>query len=90
LREGDIRATLQGIEAPLDFLLLDIWTPMVRPVLELVAPKMRAGGVVVADNTSQWRKEYGDFCSCLEDPAHGFTTMTLPFAGGLEMSVKLR
>ena len=89
LREGDIRRTLQNIEGPIDFLLLDIWTPLVRPTLELVAPRMRVGAVVIADNTAEYRQEYGDFFSYLEKAANGFTTMTLPFDGGLEMSVKL-
>lgn len=89
LREGDIRQTLQNIEGPVDFLLLDIWTPLARPTLELVAPRMRAGAVVIADNTVMCRREYGDFFSYLGSTANGFTTMTLPFDGGLEMSVKL-
>jgi predicted O-methyltransferase YrrM len=90
LREGDIRRTLQDIEGPVDFLLLDIWTPMARPALELVAPKMRTGAVVITDNTGEWREEYGDLFAYLEKTAHGFTTMTLPFDGGLEMSVKVK
>jgi predicted O-methyltransferase YrrM len=89
LREGDIRHTLQVIDGQVDFLLLDIWTPMARPTLELVAPKMRKGAVVIADNTAEWRHEYADLFAYLENPDHGFMTMTLPFAGGLEMSVKV-
>jgi predicted O-methyltransferase YrrM len=89
LREGDIRQTLQVLEGPIDFLLLDIWTPMVRPVLELVAPKMRSGAVIIADNTREFREEYADFFSYVDDIAQGFSTMTLPFRGGLEMSVKV-
>jgi predicted O-methyltransferase YrrM len=89
LREGDIRHTLQDIEGPVDFLLLDIWTPMARPTIELVAPKMRTGAVVVTDNTEKRPLEYHDLFAFLENAAHGFTTMTLPFDGGLEMSVKV-
>jgi predicted O-methyltransferase YrrM len=90
LREGDIRHALQDIEGPVDFLLLDIWTPMARPALELVAPKMRTGAVVITDNTDKWRQEYGDLFAYLEKTSNGFTTMTLPFDGGLEMSVKVK
>jgi predicted O-methyltransferase YrrM len=89
LREGDIRQTLQNIEGPVDFLLLDIWTPLARPTLDLVAPRMRTGAVVITDNTGKRRPEYGDLFSYLERAANGFTTMTLPFDGGLEMSVKV-
>jgi predicted O-methyltransferase YrrM len=89
LREGDIRQTLRTVAAPVDFLLLDIWTPLARPVIELIAPHMRAGAIVVADNTRNRRAEYAEFLDYLHDPRHGFATTTLPFSGGLEMSVKL-
>ncbi len=88
LREGDLRETLKVIEGPVDFLLVDIWTPLARPVLELVGPHLRKGAVVIADNTDTYRIAYGDYFACLHDPANGFSTMTLPFDGGLEMSVK--
>ena len=90
LREGDIRLTLRDIDGPVDFLLLDIWTPMACPTLELVAPHMPVGAAVIADNTAEWRHEYTDLFAYLANPGHGFITMTLPFAGGLEMSVKIR
>ena len=89
LREGDLRETLAPISGPVDFMLIDIWTPMARPALELVAPKLREGAVVICDNTETYRDYYRDYFDFLGDPANGFTTMTLPFAGGLEMSVRV-
>ena len=88
LREGDMRETLKRIEGPVDFLLSDIWTPMARPALELVAPHMRPGAMVVCDNTRVHRAAYAEYFAFLEDPANGFRTMTLPFDGGLEISVR--
>jgi predicted O-methyltransferase YrrM len=88
LREGDLRETLKRIEAPVDFLLMDIWTPLARPAIELIGPHLRKGAIVVADNTDTYRIAYGDYFAYLNDPANGFSTMTLPFDGGLEMSVK--
>src|ERR1019366_2676993 len=55
LREGDLRETLKVIERPVDFVLMDIWTEMARPAIELIAPHLRRGAVVVADNTAQFR-----------------------------------
>jgi predicted O-methyltransferase YrrM len=89
LREGDLRETLKALEGPIDFMLCDIWTPLARPALERVAPHMRKGAVVIADNTNTYRKQYADYFAFLTDPANGFSTQTLPFDGGLEMSVKL-
>jgi predicted O-methyltransferase YrrM len=86
LREGDLRETLKGLTGPVDFLLMDIWTDMAAPALTLVGPHMRAGAVVVADNTERVRAEYGPFFAVLAQ--QGFRTFTLPFAGGLEFAVK--
>lgn len=88
LREGDLRETLKDIDVPIDFLLVDIWIPMARPALELVFPHLRSGAIVICDNTAHYRAEYVDYFAFLQDPAHGFRTMTLPFDGGLELSVR--
>src|SRR5712672_3861630 len=85
LREGDLRETLRQIDGPVDFMLVDIWITMARPALELVTPHLRSGAIVISDNTEQYRSEYADYLAFLD--AHGFRTMTLPFDGGLEMSV---
>jgi len=90
LREGDLRQTLVDLEAPIDFALIDIWTPMARPALELVAPRLRPGGVVVCDNTQQFRDAYRDYFAFVHDPLNGLQTMTVPFEGGLEFTVKVR
>jgi predicted O-methyltransferase YrrM len=88
LREGDLRETLAGVPAPIDFMLVDIWTPMARPALELVAPSLRKGAVVISDNTAQFREAYSDYFEFVNDPANGLMTMTLPFEGGLEFTVR--
>jgi predicted O-methyltransferase YrrM len=86
LREGDLRQTLRQIDGPVDFMLMDIWITMARPALELVTPHLRPGAVVITDNTAQYRNEYADYFAFLD--AHGFRTLTLPFDGGLELSVR--
>jgi predicted O-methyltransferase YrrM len=88
LREGDLRETLADVGGPVDFMLVDIWTPMARPALELVAPRLRTGAVVICDNTKQFREAYRDYFEFVEDPANRFLTTTLPFEGGLEFTVR--
>jgi predicted O-methyltransferase YrrM len=88
LREGDLRETLKRIDGPVDFMLVDIWITMARPALELVTPHLRSGAIVICDNTEQYRSEYEDYFAFLKNPANGFRTMTLPFDGGLEFSVR--
>ena len=88
LREGDLRETLVDGGGPVDFMLIDIWTPMARPALELVAPRLRDGAVVICDNTEQFRDAYRDYFEFVNDPANKLRTMTLPFEGGLEFTVR--
>jgi predicted O-methyltransferase YrrM len=89
LREGDLRETLKAIEGPVDFVLMDIWTEMARPAIELVAPHLRPGAVVAVDNTVQVRHAYRRFFDFVEDPANNLRGLTLPFDGGLEMLVRV-
>jgi predicted O-methyltransferase YrrM len=88
LREGDLPGTLDHLAGPIDFMLLDIWVPMALPALQRVAPHLRPGAVVVADNTTTYREEYRDYFEYITE-ANGFSTMTLPFDGGLEFTVKV-
>lgn len=88
LREGDLRETLASIEFPVDFVLIDIWVPVARPAIELVFPHLRTGAVVICDNTGHLRSNYREYFEFIDDPKNGFRTMTLPFDGGLEMSVR--
>jgi hypothetical protein len=69
--------------------LFDALLPMARPALELVATHLRSRAVVVCDHTEIGRREYADYFAFINDPANGFRTMTLPFSGGLEVSVRL-
>ena len=89
LREGDLRESLKDVGGPVDFMLMDIWVEMARPALELVAPRLRPGAIVVADNTARVREPYRAYFEFLADPRNGLRTQTLPFDGGLELTVKM-
>jgi predicted O-methyltransferase YrrM len=71
LREGDLRETLADVAGQIDFMLIDIWTPMARPALELVAPRLRNGAVIICDNTAQFRDAYAGYFEFINDPANG-------------------
>lgn len=89
IREGDVRQTLKDVGGPIDFALMDIWVPMARPALELLMPQLRRGTIVVADNVTSFRHEYRDYLALVRDPAGGFQSTTLPYKGGVELSVWL-
>jgi predicted O-methyltransferase YrrM len=88
LREGDLRKTLQDLDGPIDFMLVDIWE-VALPALKLVSPHLRSGAMVVCDNTAIDAAEYRDYFAYINDPQNQFRTMTIPFEGGFELSVRL-
>ncbi|KAH7261165.1 S-adenosyl-L-methionine-dependent methyltransferase [Fusarium redolens] len=90
LREGDLRETLKtDLPEQVDFLLLDIWTPLALPTLKLVKPRMKPGATVVADNTEAAKAGYKDLMAYLEDTINGFKITTVPYSGGLLVAVYL-
>jgi predicted O-methyltransferase YrrM len=88
LREGDLPGTLADLSGPIDFMLIDIWTAVALPALKQVVPHLRPGAVIVCDNTTLYREAYRDYFNYVTE-SNGFGTMTLPFDGGLEFTVKI-
>jgi predicted O-methyltransferase YrrM len=50
--EGDATSTLADLDGSVDFVLLDGWKDLYLPVIELLEPRLPAGALIVADNTS--------------------------------------
>ena len=88
LREGDLRQTLQNITGPIDFMLVDIWE-VALSALQLVSPHLRPGAIVACDNTEVDLAEYQGYFKFINDPKNQFRTMTVPFEGGFEISVRI-
>ena len=88
LREGDLRETLQDVGGPVDFVLVDIWE-VALPALERVAPSLRPGAIVVCDNTAAHAAAYREYFEFVNDPKNRLRTQTLPFEGGLELTVRI-
>jgi len=89
LREGDLADTLKVIDGPVDFVLLDIWTEAVMPAILNIAPHLRQAAVIIADNTESARRGYEAYFTFVADPKNRLKTLTLPFPGGLEMTVRV-
>ena len=88
LRECDLRQTLRDVGGPVDFMLVDIWE-VALPALELVAPSLRPGAILLTDNTTSHAEAYRDYFEFVNDPQTRLRTLTLPFAGGLELTVRV-
>jgi predicted O-methyltransferase YrrM len=88
MREGDLRETLRDPGGPVDFMLIDIWD-VALPALQRVSPFLRRGAMVVCDNTAAHPAYYEDYFAFVNDPVQRFRTLTLPFQGGLEVTVRV-
>lgn len=84
---GDARHTFQSIESPVDLVLLDGWKEMYLPILQLLAPKLRQGAVVLADNIFTFRKSLRPFVEYMQSGKNGFVSTTLRISDGFEFSV---
>jgi predicted O-methyltransferase YrrM len=83
VREGDALETFaRDLPEPIDVVLFDGHKPLYPRILELVAPRLRAGACLVADNADA-SPEY------LERVRAGGGYLSLPFASDVELSVKL-
>lgn len=89
IRQGDVLEILKEVCVPVDLVLLDIWAPLALPALQLLTPQLREGAIVLCDNVDRFSREYRQYVAHVRRPDSGFVSMTLPFSGGFEMSVRL-
>ncbi|KAI1823367.1 O-methyltransferase [Xylaria intraflava] len=88
LREGDLRQTLASdLPRDIDFVLFDIWTPMVVPTLRLLEPNLKKGAVIVADNVASAADGYEDFHDYIKARRNAYRSLVLPYSGGLEFTI---
>jgi predicted O-methyltransferase YrrM len=88
IRLGDALETLKDCGGPVDFLLIDTWIPLARPAIELLAPQLREGAIVMCDNVAAFADEYRPYTDFVRDPANGFRSMLWPKHGGIEISIR--
>lgn len=89
VRLGDALDTLRDVPSPIDLVLLDGWKDLYLPVLQMLAPKIRAGGVVLADNIKTFRRSLAPYVEWVQSGRNGFSSVTLPLKDGFEYSVRL-
>ncbi|MFT3838914.1 MAG: class I SAM-dependent methyltransferase [Myxococcaceae bacterium] len=84
IRDGDAVETLASDLPPtVEVLLLDGHKPLYPKVLELVAPKLRAGSCIVADNADASPQ----YLAVVRAAGSGYLSM--PFSEDVELTVKL-
>ena len=88
IREGDAMKTLASFDQTIDLLLLDGWKDIYLPMIKMLAPKMRAGSVVIADNIFTFKTALRPYVAYMQDRENGFESVTLPLGHGMEYSVR--
>jgi predicted O-methyltransferase YrrM len=86
--EGDALTTLKNLDGPVDFVLLDGWKELYIPVLELLEPRLSAGTLVVADNTSM--EGLAPYLDRVRDPANGYVSVSFPVRDSDTMEISCR
>ena len=88
VRLGDAFQTLRNLAPPIDLVLLDGWKELYLPMIELLAPKLRPGAVVLADNVRTFKRSLAPYLAYVQSGKSGFQSVTLPFPSGFEFSVR--
>jgi predicted O-methyltransferase YrrM len=86
--EGRAADTLGELPAPFDIVFLDADRESYPTYLELVVPKLRPGGLLIADNATSHAQELQDYLRRVKSHRQLFT-VTVPIGNGEEIAVKL-
>jgi predicted O-methyltransferase YrrM len=89
IREGDAQETLGDPGGIIDMVLLDGYKKLYLPMLKMLAPHLRQGAVVLADNIFTFRRALAPYVSYVHNPDNGFFSVTLFLGDGTEYSVRL-
>ena len=92
IRVGNALETLRDIQGSFDFFLNDGFPRKLLPVLKIVAPHIRPGGVVVTDKVDESDPVYREYLEFIRDPDNGFQSVLMGLdkgTEGMEFSVKV-
>ncbi|MBV9121146.1 MAG: class I SAM-dependent methyltransferase [Chloroflexi bacterium] len=90
--EGDALQTLAALDGPFDFVLVDAWKDDYPAYFDLVFPKVRTGGLIVADNITFPPHNPGEGIDLYLQRARNrpdAQSQLVPIGSGLELTLKL-
>lgn len=88
--QGDGFVQIPKLPGTFDFVFLDAWKKDYKRFLDVVLPRMEAGGVFLAHNVVNKGKEMPDFLDAIEKNPNLLTTIITPSGEGISMSMKRR
>jgi predicted O-methyltransferase YrrM len=91
VREGDALSILPTLDGPWDFVLIDAWKEDYPAYFDLVFPKLRVGGLLMADNITYPTPPGPGIEQYLEKARSRSDAQSqlIPLANGLEITIRL-
>jgi caffeoyl-CoA O-methyltransferase len=86
---GDAFREIPKLAGEFDFVFLDAWKQDYKRFLDLVLPRVRPRGVLLAHNVINKRSEMADFLRAIESSPTLLTTIVSPSHEGMSVTVKL-
>jgi caffeoyl-CoA O-methyltransferase len=85
---GDAFKVIPGLAGDFDFVFLDAWKRDYRRFLDLVYPRLRPGGLLLAHNVVNKQDELRDFLAAIQNNPALFTAIVKPSGEGMSVSYK--
>jgi predicted O-methyltransferase YrrM len=86
--EGDALTTLEGLDGPADFVLLDGWKDLYLPVIKLLEPRLPTGALVIADNASA--ADMKPYLDHVRNPDNGYVSFNFLVRESDSMEISCR
>jgi caffeoyl-CoA O-methyltransferase len=86
---GDAFAAIPRIDGEFDFVFLDAWKRDYKRFFDLLIPRLRPRGLLLAHNVVNKQAEMRDFLTAIEENPMLFTTIVRPSSEGISVSYKL-
>ncbi|ORV81439.1 methyltransferase [Mycobacterium interjectum] len=86
--EGDALTTLDNLDGPVEFVLLDGWKDLYLPVLELLEPRLATGALIVADNASA--ADMRPYLDRVRNPDNGYVSFNFSVRESDSMEISCR
>ena len=86
--EGDALTTLADVDTPVEFVLLDGWKELYLPVIKLLEPRLTAGALIIADNTSM--DDTKPYLEHVRNPDNSYVSVNFPVRDSDSMEISCR
>ena len=87
---GDAFKEIPKLQGNFDLVFLDAWKPDYKKFFDIVFPRVSPGGLFLAHNVINKKKEMGDFLAAIESHPQAFTTTVSPGHEGISLTYKMR